>query len=130
MTETRVLQIIHVTDLHVGVDGIDSEARHLREANRAARLFARYLQRTDAFGFVEGTQTHFHRAPQAFEAFIEDLRADDPEWFEKPTWIVDTGDLTTYGDEPSIAAGKAFLRSWSAQARNCYRAELFGNHDA
>jgi 3',5'-cyclic AMP phosphodiesterase CpdA len=127
----RVLQIIHVTDLHVGSEGVGAEARLRRDRSRAGLLISQHLQRNNLLRWQEGMQTHFHYAPQAFEAFLEDARASEPEWFEEtPTWIVDTGDLTTFGDEASIREGKQFLKQWADMAGAAATREIYGNHDA
>lgn len=129
MTMTKVLQIIHVSDLHVGME-VSDETRHLREKNSGALMLTRFLSNQDAFGWSEGTQVHYPTAPDAFDAFIEDLRAADGEWFEVPTWLLDTGDLTTFGDDKSIQGGKGFLSQWAGSAGNAQTRTLYGNHDA
>jgi hypothetical protein len=127
----RVLQIIHVTDLHVGSEGASAEARHARERNRLSLYLTEIARQHNVFGWNEGTQTHFPYAPATFKACLEDLRASEPEWFEKtPTWLVDTGDLTTFGDLDSIREGKQYIKEWAEVAGAHSTRELYGNHDA
>src|ERR1700722_4478181 len=113
MTDTNVLQIIHVTDLHVGAYGATPTAEQARGLRRGARALSRHLRDRDWFDWNEGMQTHFWEAPDRFTDYLRTAREAEPEWFkDTPTWILDTGDLTTLGDAPSIDLGKRYLREW------------------
>jgi hypothetical protein len=131
MGMTRLLQIIHVTDLHVGAGAnIAAIKKKQRQIDRVAHELSRLGDFTNFLGWREGTQIHFPRANEAFLDFLEDLRAQDSDWFDEPTWLLDTGDLTTFGDPESMAEGKKFLKDWAAAAGVTGSRELFGNHDA
>lgn len=131
MAETRVLQIIHITDLHVGAYGATPTAEHARGLRRGALFLTHYLRDGNRFEWNEGMQTHFMEAPGAFAAYLRGARDSEPEWFEEtPTWILDTGDLTTLGDVPSITLGKSYLQEWAHAAGAVEVRALYGNHDA
>ena len=132
MVSTKLLQIIHISDLHVGADGVSAETALARKTSRIALWLTRLMTRRDAFNWNEGTQTHFPAAPEMFKAFLENQRSIDTEWFSNdiPTWLVDTGDLTTYGDSNSIKAGKQYLEQWARAAGATHTRSLYGNHDA
>ena len=132
MVRTKLLQIIHISDLHVGADGVSAETALVRKTSRIALWLTRLMTRGDVFNWNEGTQTHFPAAPEMFEAFLEHQRSIDTEWFSKdiPTWLVDTGDLTTFGDSNSIRAGKQYLERWARAAGATHTRSLYGNHDA
>src|SRR4051794_36293014 len=119
MAKTTVLQIVHVSDLHVGVGVALHEARQRRNREYLALKHTQLLKRMNAFGWNEGTQTHLHNAPGQFDDFLMQTFGRDPAsgirgpWSGIPTWLVDTGDLTTWGDAGSTAEGKAMLAKWA-----------------
>lgn len=113
-----VLQIIHVTDLHIK----DTSSNPIAVLSKNARLLARFAQRVQHrnwFGWEEGTQGHLVRAPRAFERFLAKWRADEKAWMDVPAWLVDTGDRTAFGDRDSIAAGENMLQRWSKALGSC-----------
>jgi hypothetical protein len=71
-----------------------------------------------------------------FTQFLEETRKSDPDWFPKedgtgtPTWLVDTGDRTTFGDDASLRTAAKYLEQWRRAARATASRELVGNHDA
>lgn len=123
-----VLQIVHVTDLHVKDTASNAIAVLSRKARAMARV-AKHLQRHDWFGWEEGTQGHLARAPKAFERFLATWRSDHLEWRDVPAWLVDTGDRSAFGDPESIAAGGRMLDAWSQALGGCPVRSLYGNHD-
>lgn len=123
-----VLQIVHVTDLHVK----EASANPIAVLSKGIRLRARFaqrLQRHGWFGWEEGTQGHLPRAPRAFERFLKSWRADHPKWLDVPVWLVDTGDRTAFGDQASIESGGRMLREWADALGGCPIRTLYGNHD-
>lgn len=71
---------------------------------------------------------HSPRAISLFTDFLQEICIDDPIWSKCKTWLVDTGDLTSLGDNGSLDLGSQYLKSL---ARICPDvASLYGNHDA
>src|SRR5271156_3317330 len=108
-----VLQIIHVTDLHFK----HVAARGVEPLYAKRRFAARFLQdRIEQFniaGWNEGTQGHYQKAPERFCRFLEWWRGEDDRWYAKSrtedsaeTWLIDTGDLTAFGDQASLTEGR------------------------
>ena len=100
MGERRpLLQIIHISDLHVG-DAYDDKAA-IAQLERTVRGGLRdVIEHLDLFGWREGTLTSDVTAIHAFEDFLTGLRTHDTEWFSSDrangtpqTWLLDTGDL-------------------------------------
>ncbi len=136
MALLRVLQIVHITDLHC--KHIAANAVHRLNARRRylARLTQYVIERSDLFDWNEGTQGHYRRAPESFRRFLEQWRAKDDQWYGAPgsdsaqTWLVDTGDLTAFGDDGSLRTGLAHVRDFRAALGDCEYRSLYGNHDA
>ena len=123
-----VLQLVHVTDMHVK-DVTANPDHPLQGSRRAfARFFKRYAQKTDDWD--DGTQGHYPLAPEAFARFLIRWKARFPEWSDVPVWLVDTGDRTAFGDVASMQAGERHLAQWKAALGGCEVRTLFGNHDA
>lgn len=123
-----VLQLVHVTDMHVK-DVTANPDHPLQGSRRAfARFFKRYAQKTDDWD--DGTQGHYPLAPEAFARFLIRWKARFPEWSDVPVWLVDTGDRTAFGDVASMQAGERHLAQWKAALGDCEVRTLFGNHDA
>lgn len=136
-------QIIHISDLHVCQD-YDDRRMIAREARLGRLALARLrglgrdlIERFDVGGWHEGTLDHDAGAEGAFGSFLDDLETVYPAWFTEAkgaglpsTWLVDTGDLTTFGDAGSLRAGHAKLEDWEHRVKGCRLRSLFGNHDA
>lgn len=135
MTEPiPLLQIIHVSDIHVQKGRGDKVP--LAGNEQCFRLwFREQLEKRNVGEWHEGTLGHDDIAASAFERFLIDIRANDKDWFpdgaEGPeTWLIDTGDASTYGDRVSLAAAHAMLDKWAATLKPCKVRSLYGNHDA
>jgi len=136
MALSPVLQIVHVTDLHC--KHVAANAVHRLNARRRymARLGQYVIERHDLFGWNEGTQGHYRRAPESFARFLERWRERDTRWYGPPggdsprTWLVDSGDLTAFGDDDSLSAGRGYLRDFRTVLGDCEYRSLYGNHDA
>jgi len=66
--------------------------------------------------------------------FVQKITAADPVWSTRPTWIVDTGDQTTFGDDASFHLARGYLSSFfsavGATLNSGALVNLLGNHDA
>lgn len=128
-----LLQIIHVSDLHC-CSNYDDKQKLIRQ-RAYLRLRARELaERFDLGGWHEGTLGHDSVALERFEQFLVGLADSEKEWFGSKTgaqtWLIDTGDATTFGDEHSLHEALGYLRRWQKILHNCPARFLFGNHDA
>lgn len=126
-----VLQIVHVTDLHVK----DVSANpHTTLQGGKLRTFGRtlleYAERKGLKKWDEGTQGHYPLAPESFRRFLRDFRRGAPRWAGVPFWLVDTGDRTAFGDAASLDAGQRHLSKWQQELGDCPTRTLYGNHDA
>ena len=125
-----VLQLVHVTDLHVKHITANPEHALTGGGRWFARAAQRLIEKWDIRGWDDGTQGHFPSAPESFRRFLVDWRQFDPAWVDVPIWLVDTGDRTAFGDEASIAAGARYLSLWQKALGDCPTRSLYGNHDA
>lgn len=121
-----VLQIVHVSDLHVKT--MTATVNH--SLSSIARAALRRIRKHNLYGWKEGTQGNFPLAPAAFERFLRTMKARDTEWSDIPTWLIDTGDRSTFGDHDSLAAGEKYLMDWADALGGCDYRSLYGNHDA
>lgn len=135
--DTPILQIVHVSDIHFKHKA--ASADHALNGRRRcfARLFHRMVEAFDLFGWHDGTQGAYPKAPESFRRFLKDWRARDDRWYgaagdadSAQTWLVDTGDLSVFGDDASLQGGQEHLASWRAELGGCALRTLFGNHDA
>lgn len=127
---TPVLQVVHVTDLHVKHMTANPAHALTGRGRVLARLAQRWLERNNAFGWDDGTQGHYPLAPESFRRFLQWWRGFDRQWRNVPVWLVDTGDRTAFGDDASIQAGQQHLKLWQKALGNCPVRSLYGNHDA
>ena len=136
MTRRRVLQIIHVTDLHIRDSVFTEQQRFALEQRIWGRLLSRVCRRTNALEWAEGTQGHYPAAPRSFRSFLQRLVVVSPKWFadeegRRPeTWLVCTGDLTTYGDSRSLELAETYLAEWLQALPGARMRSIYGNHDA
>ena len=124
------LQIVHITDLHLCA-GYSDRGKIAKERRLFGIQLRKLVEKKNLFGWHEGTLEHDETCEASFERFLRDLRARAPSWFEggAETWLVDTGDLTTYGDEGSMQVAHKKLAHWQSILGAKSRL-LFGNHDA
>lgn len=117
------LQIVHISDLHFLDAHTFPIAKHL--ALQLTRRVSPSLHRM----IVEGTAGHDKDAPDLFSDFLDQItvRSPEPEWSRVPTCVVDSGDLTTFGDKGSFNLGLRYLARFSS-GRHLIR--IHGNHDA
>jgi hypothetical protein len=132
-----VLQIIHITDLHfkhVAARGVE---RLYAKRRFASRFLQNRIEKCDIGGWNEGTQGHYWHAPESFRRFLEWWRSRDDRWYAKSpaedsasTWLIDTGDLSAFGDPASLTLGRQWLPVWREAAGALYLRTIYGNHDA
>lgn len=121
-----LLQIIHISDLHIVCPGNNAWPGLRKLLRRTGRLPnpLRALHEK----LRDGTAPHDYLAEDKFVNFVKAITLQDQVWKNHATWLVDTGDLTTFGDSGSIVYGQEFFRKLTG----CCQAasQLYGNHDA
>ncbi|MBQ0942278.1 metallophosphoesterase [Ideonella sp. 4Y16] len=125
-----VLQLVHVTDLHVKHITANPAHALTGRGRWLARKAQRLVEKWDVANWNEGTQGHFPSAPESFRRFLVEWRRRDPLWRDAPIWLVDTGDRTAFGDAASLQEGARYLSLWQQALGNCPLRSLYGNHDA
>lgn len=112
-----LLQIIHYSDIHLAGDGW-LQKRWI--ASRQVPLEHRQGLAGARLAILD-----------AFEDVIGGLTVRDSVWSNKPTWLVDTGDGTTFGEKNALnewdRRSTRFLQAAGKQARPL---RVYGNHDA
>ncbi len=116
------LQIIHISDLHV-IDPRSSNAVDVRGWIRRLRGGSTGI----ADWISDGTAPHDRLAVDLFVEFLKDITTD-PAWDKCKTWLVDTGDLTSLGDQGSLDLGRSHLNQFVNVCPEF--ASTYGNHDA
>ncbi|MCA9520106.1 MAG: metallophosphoesterase [Myxococcales bacterium] len=124
------LQILHISDRHNGAPAFRPPIAFYQFALALHRLSPDYAAR-----LLTAVVPHDPFAIDALAAFVREWCADDPSWEGRPLWLVDTGDLTSFGDDASVELAGAQLETLRrALAPNePERVEvlaLYGNHDA
>lgn len=122
---TPFLQIVHISDLHV-IDPKSPNAVGLRGSIRKLRNYFRWPQ---VIEFIEdGIAPHDPLAIRQFKLFLEQITSKESGWSQCETWLVDTGDLTSLGDQESLKLGGQFITDLK---KHCtHSASIYGNHDA
>lgn len=130
------LQIVHLSDVHI----VAPEFRPTHDPVRL-RMWLRRLRRlASASGLRgrvddldrlirEGCGAHLPQARPAFAQFLKRLTIEDPQFRSLTTWVVQSGDLTTFGDDPSLNLATTFLDSAVAPT-GALTVSIHGNHDA
>lgn len=114
------LQVVHITDPHF------VEPNFPRWSQVAG--WRRHLQ--SALQFLStGMNGHDSLAEVELEDFLRALTAD-PGLANVPTWLVTTGDVSTFGDYPSIDMGLLRQDGWATILETEKHFAIWGNHDA
>ncbi len=119
----QLLQIVHVSDLHIADGALGGQlppwAEKLARCTAELPILGPWVR--------HGLDPHDPAAMTAAEAFVRRITTGRDGWLG-PTWLVDTGDLTTFGDDASLLRGQRYL---TRLGRYCSRVlSLHGNHDA
>lgn len=122
-----ILQIVHVTDLHVKSISSNPE---LIKGNFIQRVALEVIKGRNIGDWKGGTEGHLPKAPDSFRNFLRRFREKDPDWAHVQTWLVDTGDRTAYGDNSSLELGNRLLAYWAKELGNHKIFSIYGNHDA
>lgn len=135
MAELRpLLQIIHVTDLHLKAGRSDLSKLASGEVRGRAWL-RKIIEKLDIGGWHDGTLGHDDTGAKAFYSRMQEMIAKEPVWFgaggeEAETWLVDSGDASVNGDVQSLSDAHSLIDDWQATIPGCRVLSLFGNHDA
>lgn len=125
---TPVLQILHVSDMHVA--DTDSNASKLRRLLHFAvtastpRVFQWFRENAD------GLAPHDPMAHIAFKQFLMKFFSIKDEWSQVDSWFLDTGDATAWGDSPSLSKAWIMQNYFLHDLRFKRDIRLAGNHDA
>lgn len=138
-----ILQIVHITDLHFHVGSAPQNDQVV--LNVINMLPVSYRKKKWLLDYWEdGRAGHALDALLEFESFLTGKPTrnapETPKSYQEgirvlqcatiPTWLVDTGDLSSVGDDASVEKEKA----WVDQIANLMGAKktirLYGNHDA
>jgi 3',5'-cyclic AMP phosphodiesterase CpdA len=111
-----LLQLIHVSDLHVAAGPVPPRVDWLLRKTRRLPVLGSLIR--------EGVAPYDTKAPRYFRSIVERFTKSWPS----STWLVDTGDLTTFGDDASLTLGFQYLRDMGADEATAV--SLHGNHDA
>lgn len=118
--EQPLVQIIHYTDMHL------ADAGYIANRWRLSKVYP-HLPHEHKQGWAGPRRSVLHQ----FEELIREYTVDDPIWRDVPTWLVDTGDGTTFGDVPSLDEWKDWSdRFKTAGGKNAELMRVYGNHDA
>lgn len=120
------LQIVHISDLHV-IDRRSIDAAAVRGWVRRLRGIPTRIPDWVANWISDGTAPHDPLAVPLFVEFLQALTTDDV-WSKRKTWLVDTGDLTTLGDDKSFNLGRSYVEEF-LQVCPAF-GSTYGNHDA
>lgn len=129
-----ILQIVHMTDLHF----------HVGSAPQNDRLILNLIQMLpNAYGLKSWLLDYWEdgRAGHALDALLEFesfLKGNPPtqgvigvlQCATIPTWLVDTGDLSSVGDNASVEKQKAWVDRIAKMMGATKTIRLYGNHDA
>jgi hypothetical protein len=133
-TPRPLLQIFHITDLHF-MDDYDETARLIAERRWFSLLIRDMFAAVKPRAMHEGTLGHEDTAISAFSRLLAGMKRREKEWFpsggqEGPqSWIVDTGDATTFGDARSMALAHKSLNDWRSVVAPAKLLSIVGNHD-
>jgi len=116
------LLIIHISDLHIVSDvRRDTLSRDDRFKNQLARRLIPEL-------WDDGTADSDISAINSFTSFLKKII--NKYYSNVNKWIIDTGDLSNWGDDGSIMQGRSNLLSFKDAINADELLGIYGNHDA
>lgn len=139
-----ILQIVHISDLHFHTAGAPQNDGLVKSAIAVFGAGSASFRQWLLDYWEDGRAGHATDALIAFECFL----TGDPMPNEKqgtppyprgidtlrptdiPTWLVDTGDLASMGDDASVRAELAWVNNVAALLSIREVVRLYGNHDA
>lgn len=128
------LQILHISDVHWVFQGKglwpdwNAWPWCWLEANARRDASSRDRALQWAYEFVmDGVAPQQQTAPKEFHRYLREGGHRRGEWRDVPTWLVQGGDLTTFGDDRSVEAGLAFLGA--VRDFVDHLVTIHGNHD-
>jgi 3',5'-cyclic AMP phosphodiesterase CpdA len=139
-----VLQIVHISDLHFHVGPAPQHDRLVRQAIGLVSFVRPSLGQWLLDYWEDGRAGHALDALVAFECFLtgKPMPNEPPgtptytsgvsalHCATIPTWLVDTGDLASVGDDASVRDEKAWVDRMASLMGAKKTIRLYGNHDA
>jgi 3',5'-cyclic AMP phosphodiesterase CpdA len=139
-----VLQIVHITDLHFHIGPAPQHDGLVRQAIRALAGVNASLGQWLLDYWEDGRAGHALDALVAFECFLTGSPLPNEAPGTRPytsgisalgcatipTWLIDTGDLASVGDDASVRNEKAWVDRMATLMHAKKTIRLYGNHDA
>lgn len=140
-----VLQIVHVSDMHL-IHPDSQKAKKTKAQHRLHFAFEKFKnilpsrirpywseisQTAESLRAVlsSGFDGHDNSSIEELIEWFGRVRGDEV-WSNTPTWLIDTGDQTTFGDDESLDYGLQILGKLSAALGGVPYTRIHGNHDA
>jgi len=141
-----VLQIVHLSDMHL----VHPSFKHSNETRVLRRLLKRFekLQNVLPYRYLpfwdsilesannartileSGFDGHDEDSIKELIAWFRDRVRTDEAWSKTPTWLLDTGDQSTNGDDQSLDYGLGMIAKFSEALGGAPYLRIHGNHDA
>lgn len=141
-----VLQILHISDLHLRhalfkpswtlrlmLDSLEIIPRRMELLGESVQSFWPKIHPAllkMAYECEAGLYGHDDDAIDELFKWLRDRVMPDPVWKQHLTWLIDTGDQSTFGDDLSLRYGLETLGRLSAALGNSPSTRIHGNHDA
>ena len=110
-----LLQILHYSDIHLAVQG---------------SMYKRWQASGMPPAFRQGLAGARRALLHEFIHLIQDLTSGDKDWENRPIWLVDTGDGTTFGESAALQEWDEWTRKFEQASPGAQLLRVYGNHDA